>query len=123
MFAALVTPSAQAQTYKVIHYFTGGGDGGNPEAGLSIVGAGNFYGTTAGGGTAGYGTVFKLAQKGSGWVVTPLYSFAGGNDGIGPVARAIVGPDGSLYGTTGGGGGTSCTDGNGNIIGCGTVFK
>src|SRR5208337_475040 len=57
------------------------------------------------------GTVFGLSKKGSNWILNPLYTFAGGNDGAVPYARVIFGPDGSLYGTTynGGGGGDSGT--------------
>jgi uncharacterized repeat protein (TIGR03803 family) len=83
--------------------------------------AGNFYGTTEKGGTDGpngYGTVFKLRRTDSAWTLTPLYSFAGGDDGASPGARVIIGPDGTLYGTTSYGGGSGC---GGN--GCGTVFS
>jgi hypothetical protein len=101
--------SVQAQTFKVIHDFTGGQDGANPYGGLTTDQAGNLYGTTwAGGYTGGNcvvrgtcGTVFKLSKKGSGWVFTPLYNFQGVPDGANPGARVIFGPDGSLYGTTG----------------------
>lgn len=34
--AAAVTPRAEAQTFSVIHNFTGGNDGGNPPAGFTI---------------------------------------------------------------------------------------
>ncbi len=68
----------------------------------------------------GCGTVFKLAQKNSSWLFSQLYGFRGGLDGGNPYARVIVGPDGSLYGTTtyGGFGGGFC-----NFGGCGTIFK
>ena len=82
---------------------------------------GNFYGTTengGGSGSNGYGTVFKLTLNGSNWTLTPLYSFAGDNDGASPGARVIIGPDGALYGTTSYGGSSGC---GGN--GCGTVFQ
>ena len=95
---------AQAQTFTVLHTFTGGSDGAYPEAGLTVDRAGNFYGTASGGGAHGWGTVFKLTHSGSGWLLHPLYSFAGGNDGAQPYARVVFGPDGSLYGTTGSGG-------------------
>jgi hypothetical protein len=117
---AVATQSAQAQTFTVIHEFTGGGDGGDPMAGLTMDSAGNFYGTTWGGGT-GYGTVFKLWRVGGGWRITPLYSFQGGYDGAGPSARVIFGPGGALYGTTSGGGGGNCSDYG--YQGCGTVYK
>ncbi len=113
--------SAQAQTYNVIHNFTGGGDGADPRAGLTKDAAGNFYGTTRDGGRYGLGTVFKLALKGSNWILTPLYSFAGGDDGANPDARVVFGPDGNLYGTTNFGGGGACSEHGGQ--GCGTVFK
>jgi uncharacterized repeat protein (TIGR03803 family) len=107
---ALAT-AAQAQTFKVLHTFTGGADGGYPYAGLTMNRAGNLYGTAGGGGNTGgncgntgCGTVFKLAHVGSGWVFTPIYSFTGGNDGSTPEAGVVFGPDGSLYGTTGYGG-------------------
>ena len=68
-------PSAQAQTFNVLHNFTGGGDGASPGAGLTMDKGGNFYGTTESGGAGGpngYGTVFKLTHKGSGWALTSV---------------------------------------------------
>src|SRR5271165_6548239 len=65
--------SAQAQTYTILHAFSGTPDGSEPTAGLTMDHAGNLYGTTYGGGVYGWGMVFKLARKGSGWVVQPLY--------------------------------------------------
>ncbi len=97
---------AQAQTYTVIHSFTGS-DGGNPAAGLTLDHAGNLYGTTTDGGNGctdyGCGTVFKLAHAGSGWVLNLLYKFSG-SDGLYPEARVVFGQDGALYGTTTAGG-------------------
>ena len=112
-FLPALVPATPAQTYSVIHNFTAGQDGGYPTAGLTMDRAGNFYGTTAQGGSSGNGIVFKLTHSGSGWVLTPLYEFQGGNDGAGPAARVIFGPDGSLYGTTAFGGPNDA----------GTVFK
>ena len=111
--------TAQAQTFRVIHNFTRGLDGANPSSGLTKDRAGNLYGTANRGGAAGYGTVFRLAHTGSGWVLTPLYSFAGGSGGASPYARVIFDPNGTLYGTTADGGGIG---GCGND-GCGTVFN
>ncbi|HUI84507.1 MAG TPA: choice-of-anchor tandem repeat GloVer-containing protein [Candidatus Binatia bacterium] len=115
--AVAASSAAQGQTYRVIYNFTGGADGAAPAAGLTMDAAGNFYGTTLGGG-AGYGTVFRLRNTNGGWVVTPLYTFQGGNDGGSPEARVIIGPDGSLYGTTSLGGGGCSRAG-----GCGAVFR
>lgn len=127
----VVTAQAQAQTYKVIHDFTGiGTDGAAPMTGLSMDAAGNLYGTTQYGGgggcfsafSQGCGTVFRLSHKGSGWVYAPLYDFAGwpNNDGAYPLGRVIIGPDGSLYGTTAEGGeAVPCFA----LPGCGIVFN
>jgi uncharacterized repeat protein (TIGR03803 family) len=116
---ALVT--AQAQTFTVLHTFSGGEDGANPLAGLTIDRAGNLYGTASLGGV-GYGNVFKLAHQGSGWVLNPLYQFLGLPDGFFPEARVVFGPDGTLYGTTfyGGIAGSGCLQGG--AVQCGTVF-
>ena len=107
---------AHAQTFTVLHSFTGGPDGKNPDTGV-LDAAGNFYGTTQVGGSHSLGTVFKLAEKNSSWVLSVLYDFAGGNDGAAPRAGLAFGPDGSLYGATVNGGFTDCT------AGCGTVYK
>jgi len=56
--------AAQARSFKVLHSFAGGSDGCYPVGGLILDGAGNLYGTTAGG-TCSYGTVFKLAPGGT----------------------------------------------------------
>jgi len=114
LFAATVisVPAAQAQTFAVLHTFTGYGDGGEPIAGLTMDRAGNLYGTTSQGGAAGNGTVFKLVHARSGWVLYTLHAFQGGQDGATPQARVLFGPDGTLYGTTSYGG-----------AGSGTVFN
>jgi len=116
MLTAGITQFAQAQNYAVLHSFTGGNDGDSPYAGLSKDAAGNLYGTTVYGGAGGSGVVFKLAHVGSGWVLNPLYTFQGTNDGGNPVARVIFGRDGSLYGTTWYGAGGICSGGSGIVF-------
>jgi uncharacterized repeat protein (TIGR03803 family) len=71
--------------------------GANPIAGLVMDSSGNLYGTTTGGGTSGYGTVFEVAQ-GSG-TITTLASFNGTN-GRQPYNSLILDGSGNLYGTT-----------------------
>ena len=112
--------SAQAQTYTVLHNFTGGpgiggpGGGQTPLAGITIDGAGNLYGTTLYGGTSTeYGLIFKLVHQHSIFIFNPLYSFKGPPDAANPYAKITIGPDGGLYGTTDLGG----------APGSGTVFK
>ncbi len=104
VLTVVATPAAHAQTFTVLHSFTNGQDGAHPEAGLTMDKAGNLYGTAFYGGL-GQGTVFKLTYKGSGWTFSPLYSFpADESGGANPQARVIFGPNGTLYGTTEGGG-------------------
>lgn len=112
--ALLAPPHAQARSIHVLYDFQDLSDGAYPSAPLIMDKAHNLYGTTTQGGTAGYGTVFKLAPDGS---KTILYSFAGGSDGSGPHGLAMD-KAGTLYGTTeAGGGATDCP------YGCGTVFE
>ena len=119
-------------TESVLHVFVGKAkDGAYPSAALIADQQGNFYGTTAGGGStdncgaqkkgfraAGCGTVFKLAPDGTESI---LHVFTGGTDGAYPFGGVIADSTGNLYGTTAGGGGTAnCGLGP---YGCGIVFK
>jgi uncharacterized repeat protein (TIGR03803 family) len=114
MFFAL--PPAQAQTFQVLHNFTGGRDGAGPTDGLTIDRNGNLYGTASAGGNqlygcsngwgmTGCGAVFELARSGSGWLLRPLYDFQGGADNGNPYFGVVFGPGGALYGLTSGSGG------------------
>jgi uncharacterized repeat protein (TIGR03803 family) len=94
--------------FKVIHSFSGGNDGAEPLAGLSIH-SGSLYGTASvGGDTAcngfalpGCGTVFKMTPGKSGGVhFQVIYSLAGGTDGSYPSAGVIFDSTGIAYGTT-----------------------
>ena len=117
----LFTTAARAQTYSVIHSFTGNQDGAYPFTGLTLEGSSNLFGTTFGG-AAGFGTVFSLKASGSGWVLNTLHTFQNGADGAGPMGRLIIGSDGALYGSTSAGGGGPCVTSN-NYHGCGTIYK
>jgi uncharacterized repeat protein (TIGR03803 family) len=102
--AAIASPR-----YQVLYFFAGpvAGDGSFSEAPLIDVN-GTLYGTTAYGGTSGFGTVFSLSPSGTENV---LYSFEGGSDGDQPEA-GLTNVSGTLYGTTESGGAN----------GIGTVF-
>jgi uncharacterized repeat protein (TIGR03803 family) len=99
---------------KVLYAFTGGDDGGYPLGGLVRDSAGNLYGTTLGGGTAGAGVVYKLTAAG---VESVLYSFKGGADGSEPTGSLVRDAAANFYGTTEHGGTGNC------FSGCGVVFK
>ena len=122
-FAFLLTlvcgfsPFSRSQTYSVLHNFSGGADGANPYAGITLGQAGSLLGTASGGGL-GYGTVFKLKSSQSGNTLGVLYSFTGGSDGANPYNGVVVGSDGIVYGSTYSAGGGGCGG-----YGCGTVFN
>ena len=99
----------------VLHSF-GGTDGENPAADLIDVN-GLLYGTTIfGGAGCGCGTVFSITPTGAENV---LYAFQGVSDGYWPLS-ALIDVNGTLYGTTNGGG-TYCATGSG--VTCGTVYS
>jgi uncharacterized repeat protein (TIGR03803 family) len=127
---AMVAPDpAFAQTFSVIYEFTGGPGGANPEAGLVMGRDGNLYGTatTGGAGTCAYfdapegcGTVFKFNPSTGQFTV--LYQFTGGTDGAAPQAPLLIAPDGTLYGSTTGGGNLESCQSDYGYSGCGVVF-
>src|SRR5262245_31770893 len=98
-FQGIVCRISQGGTFTVLHSFTGyPGEGGVPFAALVQGNDGNFYGTTALGGTHFRGTVFKIDAAGN---LTTLHSFNGLNgEGANPVAALVQGNDGNFYGTT-----------------------
>ena len=103
----------------VLYEFADGADGGFPYSGLVVDATGNLYGTTSSGGVASCsigsgqcGAVFKLSGHGT---ERALYSFTGGTNGAIPLTGLVLDISGNAYGTTQGGGDTSCE--------CGVVFR
>ncbi len=103
----MLTPNHGSQGWSetVLYSFHGGtSDGANPFAGVVLDAAGNVYGTTSQGGSAGMGTVYMLTPQSDGtWTETILYSFQGGNDAATPNSSLTFDAVGNLYGTAGGG--------------------
>jgi uncharacterized repeat protein (TIGR03803 family) len=100
----------------ILYSFTGGSDGQQPWAGVTLDDAGNLYGvaTFAGinenCGPSGCGTIFKLTPEGS---FSVLYNFDW-DHGANPASEPVLDPSsGDLYGTTL----------NGGSGGAGVVFK
>jgi len=115
--STLVPTQTHAQTFKVLHSFTGGGDGAYPYAGLVQDAVGNLYGAAADGGddpscssyyTYGCGVIFVLDRNGEERVIRRL----NGANGALPLGTPTLDRSGNLYGTTNGGG----------FFGSGTVF-
>ena len=97
----------------VLHSFSGS-DGSSPTR-LVMGTDGKLYGVSVYGGTGNFGTVFKFELHTG--TFTSVYSFTNTMDGAYPGAGGLtVSVDGTIYGTTLSGGGTSGS-------GSGTVFK
>ncbi len=78
-----------------IHAFDIVAEGSAPRGGLTLGADGNLYGVLSGGGTTGYGSIFKMTTAGT---VTILHAFSGteGNAFFPPIQAA----DGNFYGST-----------------------
>jgi uncharacterized repeat protein (TIGR03803 family) len=106
---------------KALYTFTGGADGGQPQAGLIRDSSGNLYGTAFAAGDLsrtcaqnnGCGVVFKVSPAGQEAV---LHTFTTGTDGANPTGDLARDSAGNLYGATKLGGG-------GTTIGFGIVFE
>lgn len=89
-----------AQTYSSLYLFSGS-DGKFPIAPVTV-GDNVLYGTTAFGGSGGFGNVFSLrppTAPGGAWAETVLHTFTG-RDGFAPFGSVSIGANGVLYGTT-----------------------
>ncbi len=105
----LSPPSAPggSWTETVLHSFNYK-DGDGPVGKLAWDTSGNLYGTTLGGGSAAFGTVFELSPGSGGWTEQVLYSFCPNrphcSDGDLPAAGVTFDSSGNLFGTTSQGG-------------------
>ncbi len=84
---------------------------------------GTLYGTTNNGKLMngktwvnGYGDVFSLTPGAGGWTLDDLYDFTGGTDGAYPNRGLAMAGDGSIFGTTQGGGNGVAGSGDGVLF-------
>jgi hypothetical protein len=102
---ALAGNGAQAAKFKTLHSFCTSphlkcNDGSNPQSGMAMDSAGNFYGTTSTGGF-GYGTVFELEKNDEGhFKYKTIYHFCDSRCGRYPTGVLTIDTQGNLYGTT-----------------------
>ena len=77
-----------------------------PQPGVIIDSKGNLFGVALMGGSAGDGSVFKVAKTAAGYSTVPtvLASFAGSANGSSPQGRLVADAQGHLFGTTDSGG-------------------
>jgi hypothetical protein len=114
VWTLLSVHSSYAQTFQVLHTFSGGEDGAVPDSQL-FAAHGKMYGTTLGGGDlncyfpGGCGALFSLTKESEGWKENTVFHFPGGFGGIQPRGTLVFGSNGEIYGTTEeGGGSTNC---------------
>ncbi len=89
-------------SFQVLHDFAVS-DGVAPSASVVSNIQQQLFGTTAGGGASGQGTIYTIGTTGTGFSV--LHSFVGGsNDGAQPLSAVVIDAFGFLYGTTSAGG-------------------
>jgi uncharacterized repeat protein (TIGR03803 family) len=81
-------------TETILHSFSGA-DGNAPEGGLTLGSDGNFYGTTARGGSFNLGVLFSITPTGK---FTVLYNFTPDSYGF-PDCPPVEGLNGDFYGT------------------------
>ncbi len=87
---------------RVLYSFKGGSDGSSPTSTLALAGS-HLYGTTsAGGGSCGCGTIFRVNIASGAESV--LHAFGSGADGAYPYYGLTKGAKGVFYGTTVAGG-------------------
>jgi uncharacterized repeat protein (TIGR03803 family) len=110
--------------YRVVHSFdAAAAEGSAPQAAPTEAG-GDLYGTTARGGGADAGTVYRLPLGGG--PLATLHAFGGGmtaaaanGDGLAPAGRLVLAGDGGLYGSTSNGGANQAVHPQGD----GTLFR
>jgi uncharacterized repeat protein (TIGR03803 family) len=108
LWLVMASLSAKAQTFTIVHSFGAPNDGAYPSGPLLRDLMDNLYGASQGGGSFGWGTVFKIDPSNKERV---LYSFRDGADGLIPSISFLQ--SGTIVGTT--------YQGGVNLFG--TVFK
>jgi uncharacterized repeat protein (TIGR03803 family) len=104
----VLTHEVSAQPFTILHHFTGGDDGANPNVGLVQTAEGLLLGTTWH--SAELGTFFAVTPDASGYWTTGIPGTPTSNNPQG----LTIAVDGNVYGVT---------TGLGNHYGYGTIFR
>jgi uncharacterized repeat protein (TIGR03803 family) len=107
--------STSGYSFTLLHTFGNTSRDGAYPTGTLTTSAGNFFGTTTGGGSWGWGCVFELVLNNGGWMENVLYSFTGYKDGSGPTSGVLPVRGGKLVGVTTYGGDGKGGRGNGLV--------
>ena len=106
-YGMLFAINTDGTSFSNLYNLNPGSDGSEPEAAL-ILSSNILYGTASHGGNNAAGTVFAIHTDGTfftdGAVITNLYTFNGGTDGLDPFASLVLSSN-VLYGTASQGGG------------------
>lgn len=100
-FALPVLQPAQAQTYSILHVFTGGKDGGEVRGPLTEGPDHELYGASTVGGKYLEGNLFKMTKDGKHEAVLDSFKYWNGYE---PNPNLILDPSGVIYGATSQGG-------------------
>lgn len=109
-----LTPEGDLSTIVSFTGSSGNHAGMNPQAALIVGHDGQFWGTTAGGGSNNNGNIFKTTATGTRTTLVSFSGTSGGNAGSLSASPLLLASDGNYYGATTAGG----TGSNG-----GTLFR
>jgi uncharacterized repeat protein (TIGR03803 family) len=84
--------------FEVLRHFETWADGSSLVGSLAVAADGRIYGCHAGGGAAGFGTLWRVNRDGGGFTV--VHGFEATDDTTGPVGSPVFGRDGRIYGAT-----------------------
>ena len=93
-----LSPAGGSWKETVLYDFAGGTDGAYPVGALIMDSAGNLFGTTRSGGSAGGGTVFELSPSEGVWKEQVIYNSGTNAYGIGIAEGLSADAAGNLYG-------------------------
>jgi uncharacterized repeat protein (TIGR03803 family) len=96
------SPNGDGTWTESLPYTFGAGKCYGPVGMMAIDPEGNLYGTTAGGGVYGYGSVYKLSQSNGVWTIQSLYDFTPPPADVGSPSPSgvVIDAEGNLYGNT-----------------------